>query len=107
MIRYKDNKRGCNHFLHEDCEECTGDGKATEHFKAPKSLMFRPALYEHIGLDPMYIETPQQLYDACAERGLTSQYIADFGSTFKVDKGRARDKFLEREAKERASESRS
>lgn len=62
------------------CRHCN---KAMERCVAsPRVVTFRAGWYEHVGPDPVYCETPQQLQDACNKHGGVSAYLEN--SNFKV-----------------------
>lgn len=55
---------------------CEGERKY-EPGAMPRIILFRPAVYENMDLDDLYIDSAQQLATECAKRGLTPQYLRD------------------------------
>ena len=43
----------------------------------PALIFFKEGWYEHIGEDPLYISSMQQLRDQCAANGVYSEYAED------------------------------
>lgn len=59
----------------QNCSKC---GRPSEmQFPAPKTHSFRGGWFEHIAEDPVYIETPMQLRDACRANDGVSVYLED------------------------------
>jgi hypothetical protein len=57
-------------------------GTLIRSLKMRKSPVFRAGYFEHVGPDGTHAASAQQLAEACAQTGNTSQYIADMGSMF-------------------------
>jgi hypothetical protein len=75
-IMLRNDARGCYHPVTEECPNCPTERQYSG-FSTPRIVLFRPALYENIALDPIQIDTPQQLATECERRGLTPQYLRD------------------------------
>lgn len=87
MIKYKSSS-GCNHPLGAPCVSCDALDKEGRDFNArtPSVILFRPAFYEHVSLDGVQCDTPQQLAKACKDNGNTSVYLRDFGSLWRTER---------------------
>ena len=62
------------------CRKCGGFGE--QKLSAPAVINFRAGWYDHVGPEPVYCETAQQLQDACNEHGGVSVYLE--GSPFRI-----------------------
>ena len=58
------------------CPVCNLRG-AIQITRAPAGHVFKGGWYEHLDVNPVYINTPQELRDACDKRGLRSLYLED------------------------------
>lgn len=71
-------------FEERDCPQVCRSCSSTmeREVSSPKVITFRPGWYEHVGPEPVYCETPQELQDACNKHGGISMYLEN--SSFKV-----------------------
>ena len=53
---------------HGHCPDCGKRGK--KEFTVSRVMVWEPMVYEHITSQPLYIETKQQLKDACKKYGV-------------------------------------
>lgn len=51
-------------------------------------ILFRPGVYEHISLEPKYIDSPNELVAECRKHGKQSQYMQDMGGLWRANRGR-------------------
>ena len=69
---------------------CTCGEALARDYSIQKPIAFHEGVYEHVGPDPVYISSAQQLNDVCERNGLYSRYAEDMGSLF----GRKRNRWV-------------
>ncbi len=57
------------------CPKCSA--KAELVFRPTSLIFFHEGWYEHLGPEPVYVKSMDQLKRICEERGLTSRYVED------------------------------
>lgn len=67
---------------------CGEDLKRVYHVQKP--IAFHEGVYEHVGPEPVYISSAQQLHDVTERNGLYSRYAEDMGGMF----GRKRNRWF-------------
>ena len=75
----------CNHLLSEPCAVCADEWRRP--VCLPALHRFRAGWYEHIALDPVYIDSPQQLRDECRKNGVHSYQLED-GNLWRTKNGK-------------------
>lgn len=90
-VRYRNSSTGCDHPVGAECAACDDEyNKQGIEFSnaTPSVILFRPAFYEHVSLEGVQCDTPEQLKKACADNGNTSVYLRDFGSLWRSGRER-------------------
>lgn len=57
-------------------------GKMQRIYAPSRPVRFRSGWYEHLGPEPVYIESMQQLHDVAEKNGNYSHYAEDMGGLF-------------------------